>query len=131
VREVFLFGAGPAWHAGGTNRCECAARAVRVKEWSDALYMSVRRYRVHRSAAEASRRIEQDFIPLISRGPHFHAYYVLDPGDGMLVTVSLFAEREAAEESNRLAADWAAGPLGALVSLEETTIGDVTVRAGM
>ncbi len=93
--------------------------------------MCVRRYRVHGSAAEASHRIEQDVIPLISKRPHFHAYYVLDPSDGMLVTVSLFAERGAAEESDQLAADWAAGHLGALVSLEETTIGDVTVRAGM
>ena len=49
----------------------------------------------------------------------------------MLVTVSLFAERVGAEESNRLAADWVARHLPALVSLEETTIGDVTVRAGM
>jgi hypothetical protein len=93
--------------------------------------MSVRRYRVHGSAAEASRRIEQDFIPLISKRPHFHAYYVLDPGEGMLVTVSLFAERVGAEESNQLAAEWVARHLPALVSLQETTIGDVTVRAGM
>jgi hypothetical protein len=56
---------------------------------------------------------------------------VLDPGEGMLMTVSLFAERAGAEESNRLAADWVARHLPALVSLEETTIGDVTVRAGM
>ncbi len=93
--------------------------------------MSVRRYRVHGSAAEASHRIEQDFVPLISKGPYFHAYYVLDPGDGMLVTVSLFAERAEAEESNRLAAGWVAVHLPVVVSLEETTTGDVTVRAGM
>ena len=93
--------------------------------------MSVRRYRVHGSAAEASRRIEQDFVPLLTRGPHFHAYYVLDPGDGMLVTVSLFAERAGAEESNRLAADWVTRQSPALVSLAETTVGDVTVRAGL
>ncbi len=93
--------------------------------------MSVRRYRMHGSAAAVSRRIEQDFVPLISRGPHFHAYYVLDPSDGMLVTVSLFAEREAAEESNQLAADWVARQSPALISLEDTAIGDVTVRAGM
>ncbi len=93
--------------------------------------MSVRRYRVQGSAAEASRRIEQDFVPLVSRGPHFHAYYVLDPGDGMLVTVSLFAERAGAEESNQLASDWVARQVPALVLLEETTTGDVTVRAGM
>ncbi len=100
-------------------------------EWSDAVYMSVRRYRVHGSAAEASRRIEQGFIPLISRGPHFHAYYVLDAGDGMLLTVSLFSERAEAEESNRLAAEWVADHLAALVSLQETTTGDVTVHVGM
>ena len=38
----------------------------------------MRRYRVHGSAAETTRRIEQGFIPLISRRPHFHACYVLD-----------------------------------------------------
>ena len=120
----------------GTNRCAYEARSewaaiAGLKEWSDPLYMSVRRYRLHGSAAEASRRIELDFVPLISRGPHFHAYYVLDPSDGILVTVSLFAEREAADESNELAADWVARQSPALISLEEATIGDVTVRAGM
>jgi hypothetical protein len=93
--------------------------------------MSVWRYRVHGSAAEASRCIEQDFIPIISTGPHFHAYYVLDPGDGMLVTVSLFAERAGVEESNRLASDWMARHLPALVSLQESATGDVTVHVGM
>ena len=93
--------------------------------------MSIRRYRVHGSAAEASRRIEQDFVPLISRGPHFHAYYVLDP------------ERWDARHGLALRGAGGGGgiePTGgglgraatpALVSLEETTIGDVTVRAGM
>jgi hypothetical protein len=100
-------------------------------ERSDPVYMSVRRYQVNGSAAEASRRIEQGFIPLISRGPHFHAYYVLDAGDGMLLTVSLFAERSGAEESNRLAAEWVAEHLAALVALEETTTGEVTVHVGM
>ena len=93
--------------------------------------MSVQRYRVHGSGMAASRRIEQDFVPLVSRHPHFHAYYVLDPGDGTLVTVSLFAERAEAEEANRFAADWVARQFGALVALEETTIGEVTVRAGL
>jgi hypothetical protein len=97
----------------------------------DPLYMSIRRYRVHGSAAEASRRIEQEFIPLISRGPHFHAYYVLDAGDGELVTVSLFSERAGAEESNQMAAAWVADHLAALVSLEESTTGDVTVHVSM
>lgn len=104
---------------------------VRAMERSDPLYMSVRRYRMHGSAAAASRRIEQDFVPVVSKGPHFHAYYVLDPGDGTLVTISLFAERAGAEEANRLAADWAVGHLGALVSLEEAIIGAVTVHVGM
>ncbi len=93
--------------------------------------MSIRHYRLHGPAAEARRCIEQDFVPRISSGPHFHAYYVLDPNDGMLVTVSLFTEREAADESNELAADWVARQCPALFSLEEATSGDVTVRAGM
>lgn len=107
------------------------AAFIRWKEWSDRLYMSVRRYRLHGPVTEASRRIEQDFVPLISQGPHFHAYYVLDASNGMLVTVSLFAEREAADASNELAADWVARQSPALLSLEEATIGDVTVRAGL
>lgn len=92
--------------------------------------ISIRRYRVRSSAAAASRRIEQEIVPLVSRVPEFYAFYVLDPGDGMLVTVWLVSGRIAAEDSSP-GTDLVARTLAPDVALAEITTGEVTVRVGI
>jgi len=69
-------------------------------------YLTVRRYDGVTDSKEAARRIQQEFIPLISKIPGFISYYWVDEGDDVMVSVSVFANREAEEESNRLAADF-------------------------
>jgi hypothetical protein len=95
------------------------------------MHISVRRYRLRSSAEEVARKVEQGFVPLVSKEPGFQAYYVMDAGAGTLMTLSVFADRAGAEESNRIAADWAGRHLDALASLEETAAGEVTVHAGL
>jgi hypothetical protein len=72
---------------------------------SDA-YLTVRRYEGVTDSKEAARRVQEGFVPLISKIPGFIAYYWVDAGNGAMVSVSVFTSREAEEESNRLAADF-------------------------
>jgi len=73
---------------------------------SNSAYLTVRRYDSVTDSKEAARRIQEEFIPLISKIPGFISYYWVDEGDGVMVSVSVYATREAEEESNRAAADY-------------------------
>ena len=73
---------------------------------SNSAYLTVRRYAGVTDSKEAARRIQDEFIPLISKIPGFISYYWVDEGDGVMVSVSVYATREAEEESNRVAADY-------------------------
>jgi len=46
------------------------------------------------------------FVPLPRETPGFEAYYLVDAGNGLVVSISLFGDRDAAEESTRGAAEW-------------------------
>ena len=93
------------------------------------MYASIRRYRSG-SGEEVLRRVKQGFVPIISKTSGFIAYYSLNAGNGILVSVSLFETKEGAEASNRTAAEWVKGTIGPLLSgPPEITVGEVTVHA--
>jgi len=73
---------------------------------SSSAYLTVRRYDSVSDSKEAARRIQEEFIPLVRKIPGFISYYWVDEGDGVMVSVSVYATREAEEESNRAAADY-------------------------
>ena len=73
---------------------------------SNSGYLTVRRYDGVTDSKEAARRIEEEFIPLVSKIPGFISYYWVEEGDDVMVSVSVFATREAEEESNRVAANY-------------------------
>jgi hypothetical protein len=52
-------------------------------------------------------KAQSGLVPLFERNPGFVAYYVVDGGDGHLVSVSVFESAEAAHNSNEEAAAWA------------------------
>ena len=79
------------------------------------MYAAIRQYQVAGSVDEVTRGINEGFLPLIKEAPGFHAYYALDAGGGRLATVSVFADRAGAEESNRMAADWAGRNMASLL----------------
>ena len=54
----------------------------------------------------AGRRVDEDFVPLISQLPGFVAYYWVDAGGGVMVSTSVFQDQASAQESNSKAADW-------------------------
>ena len=70
------------------------------------MYATVRRYEGVTDPAEAGRRVNQGFVPLVSQISGFVAYYWVDAGGGVMISTSVFEDQSRAEESNRKAADW-------------------------
>ncbi len=90
---------------------------------------SVRKYKVDEEQIdELIRRVDEKFAPRIEAMPGFVAYQLLDCGHGILMTVTACHDREAAERSVELAADFVAKELeGIEIERVEATIGEVGV----
>ena len=73
---------------------------------NNSAYLTVRRYDGVTDSKEAARRIQEEFIPLISKIPGFISYYWADEGDNVMFSVSVYATRVAEDESNRVAANY-------------------------
>lgn len=93
------------------------------------MYASIRRYKtVEGASTELAQRVNQGFVPIISSAPGFIAYYVVDAGNDIVASVSVFQEQAGAEASNRMAAEWVKENLATLVAgAPEITAGTVTV----
>jgi hypothetical protein len=91
------------------------------------MYVAVRQYQTKAgSIDELARRAQQGFVPLMSQVPGFVAYYGVDAGNNVIVTISIFQDQAGAEESNRRAADWVKQNLAELVQgPPEITAGEV------
>src|SRR5262245_50787915 len=99
---------------------------------SNSAFLTVRRYDGVTDSKEAARRIQEDFIPLISKIPGFVSYYWVDEGDNVMVSVSVYETREAEEESNRVAANFVkqhANIARLLPKPPQITAGQVVARA--
>lgn len=79
------------------------------------MYIAIRRLKVKSGLFdEATQRINNGFVPLISEMPGFVEYIVMQAGDETGVTISVFEKQEQAEESNRKAAAWVSQNLAPL-----------------
>ncbi len=94
------------------------------------MYASIRRYEVrHGAEAEVVQRANEGFVPIISEASGFVAYYIVDAGNGVLATVSIFQDQAGLEESNAIAAEWVEEHLASLVpDPPEITAGEVKVH---
>jgi hypothetical protein len=93
------------------------------------MYASIRRYEGLSSIDEIVKRVEEGFVPIISEGRGFVAYYLVDAGDGIGATISVFEDQTAAEESNKKAAAWVKEKIAPLVpSPPQITVGEVRVH---
>jgi excisionase family DNA binding protein len=71
------------------------------------MHASIRRYRVEPgSSAGLIQRVNQSFVPLLQELRGFISYYIMEAEDGMITTISLFEDRDGADESDRLATEW-------------------------
>ncbi|MEU0369536.1 hypothetical protein ABZ070_04595 [Streptomyces sp. NPDC006283] len=65
--------------------------------------------------AEAGRRVNEGFVPLMREIPGLRAYYWVDAGNGVMVSTSVFEDEAGAEESIRKAADFVRDNLASLL----------------
>ena len=94
------------------------------------MFAAIRYYRTEPdSVDEVARRVQEGFVPLIRETRGFVSYLVLTPGgrEGAIVSVSVFEDRESAEESNRKAEDWVSQNLSELLPTPEFAAGQIVV----
>ncbi len=69
------------------------------------MYATIRCYKA-KSSPDLIRKVNEGFLPTISKAPGFIAFYAVDSGTGELASISVFETRAGAEDSNKAAADW-------------------------
>jgi hypothetical protein len=93
------------------------------------MYATVRRYEGVTDSVEAGRRVGESFVSILSQIPGFVAYYWVDAGGGVMVSTSVFEDRDGEEESNRRAADWVSENLASLLpNPPQITAGEVVAH---
>jgi heme-degrading monooxygenase HmoA len=71
------------------------------------MYVTVRRYKIAPgSTAELKRRIQQEFLPIISKVPGFIEYFWMSAGENEMFSVNVFQDRAGADESVKAAANY-------------------------
>jgi quinol monooxygenase YgiN len=76
------------------------------------MFASIRTYRIGKgSADEVMHRVDRDLADAFAREPGFISYEVVQTGERTLAAITTFREREQAEASNELAAEWVAEEL--------------------
>ena len=100
-----------------------------LPDQSGHLYATVRRYVGVTNPSEAARRVNDGFVPLISRIPGFVDYYWIDAGGGVMISVSVFQSLASAEQSNKIAADFARKNLASVIpNKPQITAGEVVAH---
>lgn len=76
------------------------------------MYASLRTYRLGNGSVDAvMHRVDRDFAEALTQEPGFIAYQAIDLGGGKICTMSVFRDREQADASAELAAEWVADEL--------------------
>ena len=96
------------------------------------MYVAVRRYEGVNDSLKVGQLVEEDYVPIISEMPGFVAYYCVDAGDGVMVSISLFEHKDTEEQSTFRAGEFVAQDLGLLApNPPQVTAGEVVAyKAG-
>jgi hypothetical protein len=72
------------------------------------MHATVRRYEgVDASRTdELTKKVNETLIPKLSKLPGFDGYFLIEAGNGVMTSVSLFDTSAHADESTRLASNW-------------------------
>ncbi|GAA2290528.1 hypothetical protein GCM10010149_41910 [Nonomuraea roseoviolacea subsp. roseoviolacea] len=90
------------------------------------MYATVRRYEGVTDPAEAGRRVNEEFLPILRDVPGFVAYYWVDAGGGVMLSTSVFEDEAGAEESTKRAAEYVREGLSSLLpNPPQVTAGEV------
>jgi hypothetical protein len=90
------------------------------------MYLTVRRYKIPPgTTAELARRIQQEFLPIVSKVPGFIEYFWTSAGENEMFSVNVFKDRAGAEESVRVAADYVRNHQSLFPNPPEVVTGEV------
>ncbi len=95
------------------------------------MYASIRRYVVHPGSMEKiAEQVNDGFLPILHRIPGFVAYYIVDIGHGIGISISIFEDQDGAERSAAEAKEYIRENLASLFpNLPEIMDGAVLVKA--
>ena len=94
------------------------------------MFIITRRFKSLRSVAEAATRAEAGLAPLLLNATGFRGYHIIDAGDGVALSVTMFETREDADRVKDRALDWIKQNLSDLYQGEpEVTAGEVIYSA--
>jgi len=79
---------------------------------------------------ELTRKVDNELIPKLKELPGFTGYYLIEAGNGVMTSISLFDTAEQADKSSRIASDWVRDEKleSALPNAPKITFGEVVVR---
>jgi len=90
------------------------------------MYVAVRRVEGVRDSKKVGQVAREGFVPIISEMPGFVAYYLVDAGDGVMVSSSVFEHKDAEEQSTFVAGEFVAEHLAPLMpNPPQITAGEV------
>jgi hypothetical protein len=93
------------------------------------MYVAVRRYEGVSDSQKVAQLVDEGFIPIISEMPGFVAYYLVNAGDGVIVSTSVFEHKDAEEQSNFRAGEFVAEHLAHLLpNPPQVTAGEVVAH---
>lgn len=97
------------------------------------MYAAIRRLKVQPGVFdEVVQRDENGLVPLLKSVPGFVEFDLVQVGEDVGVSISIFETQEQAEEANRRAADWVKQNVAPLVAgpSEIVAVGEVRLRKG-
>jgi hypothetical protein len=77
-------------------------------EYQPAIFAVLHRCQGVTDPQKVAQLVEEGFVPIISEMPGFVAYYLVDAGDGVMVSTSVFEHKDAEEQSNFRAGEFTA-----------------------
>jgi hypothetical protein len=90
------------------------------------MYAAVRRFEGVTDSQKVVQVAKVGFVPLISQMPGFVAYYLVDAGDGVTVSTSVFEHKDAEEQSTFRAGEFVQEHLAPLMpNPPQVTAGEV------
>lgn len=91
------------------------------------MYSVIRRYKTS-SVHEVVKRIQKEFLSVITSAPGFVAYFVIDESNGIQSSISIFETQAHAEYSSKLASHWVKEHAVFLLGSPEITAGEVVIH---
>jgi len=72
------------------------------------MHATIRRYEGVDAARtnEVSAKVNETLVPQLRKLPGFAGYYLIEAGEGVISSLSLFETAEQAEESNKIVSTW-------------------------